>query len=291
MAATYLDDIVAWHRRAAAADRRDVDSLVAQALTRPPTRGFRAAVQRRHRQGRLAVVAEVKRRSPSKGPLVADLDPATVATRYAEGGATALSVLTDQVFFGGSAEDLIAARQAVDLPVLRKDFTVAPADVADARIMGADAVLLIVAALSEDELSQLLGLATRIGLDAVVEVHDEAELAVALRAGATLIGVNQRDLVTFEVDQARAVRLAAALPSGVVSVAESGITGPADAVTVATAGYHAVLVGESLVRAPDPAAATAALAAIAVGAHGGAPEGPVSTASSSAVVGSHRAGA
>lgn len=265
MAATYLDAIVAAHRRDAAADRRDVDELVRSAATAPAPRGFRRAIEARRATGRLAVVAEVKRRSPSKGGIDPGLDPAAVATAYAAGGATCLSVLTDAEFFGGGPDDLRAARDAVELPVLRKDFTVCPADVADARLMGADAVLLIVAALSAGELRQLADLAARLGLDALVEVHDEAELALAVDAGATLIGVNQRDLVTFEVDPARAVRVAAAVPPGVVAVAESGIGGPADAGPLAAAGYDAVLVGESLVRAGDRQAATAALAAVPVG--------------------------
>jgi indole-3-glycerol phosphate synthase len=205
-------------------------------------------------------VAEVKRRSPSKGALAPELDPAGLASAYAAGGAACLSVLTDRDFFGGSADDLAVARAACDLPVLRKDFTVSPRDVADARLMGADAVLLIAAALDADELAELHALAERLGLDALVEVHDERELAVAVDVGAALIGVNQRDLVTFEVDTDRAVRLAGHMPSQVVAVAESGIRGPADARRLAEAGYHAVLVGESLVTATDPAAAVHALA-------------------------------
>lgn len=264
MAATYLDDIVAAHRAAAAADRRDVGELVAAALRQPPARPFAAALAARHRAGRLAVIAEVKRRSPSKGVLAAGLDPRTQALAYAAGDACCLSVLTDEAFFGGSAADLQAARAAVPLPVLRKDFTVGVADVADARLMGADAVLLIVAALADEELRTLLAAASHLGVDAVVEVHDEDELHRALTAGATVVGVNQRDLTTFEVDQERAVRLAGALPAGVVAVAESGIRGPADARPLARAGYHAVLVGESLVTAADPVAATAALAALEV---------------------------
>lgn len=265
MAATYLDAIVAAHRQAARQDRRDVDALVAQAAAAPPCRGFAAALAARRAQHRLAVVAEVKRRSPSKGDLDLDLDPAVVADQYRQGGASCLSVLTDRDFFGGSPDDLLAARRAVPLPVLRKDFTVCAADVADARLMGADAVLLIVAALSGDELRSLAGLARRLGIDALVEVHDEAELAVALAAGATMVGVNQRDLTTFTVDPERAVRVAAAVPAGVLAVAESGIGGPDDARVVADAGYDAVLVGESLVRSGDRVAATAALAGLAAG--------------------------
>jgi indole-3-glycerol phosphate synthase len=254
--ATYLDRIVAVHRAAASAERRALEPLVDQARAMEPARGFRRALAGAHG---LAVIAEVKRRSPSKGELAPDLDPAWLAARYAEGGATCLSVLTDHQFFGGSPEDLAAARAAVDLPVLRKDFTVSAHDVADARLMGADCVLLIVAALDDAELADLLALAGDLGLDALVEVHDEAEVERALAAGADLVGVNQRDLATFEVDTQRAARLVASLPAGVVRVAESGISGPADAAALFQTGYHAVLVGESLVRAPDPAAAVFAL--------------------------------
>ncbi len=221
-----------------------------------PTRGFRAALGA---TTELTVIAEIKRRSPSKGALHVDLDPADLARAYARGGAACLSVLTDEEFFGGSTTDLQAARAAVDLPVLRKDFTVSGHDVCDARLMGADAVLLIAAALAPDELVELHDLAAAVGLDALVEVHDESELEVALRAGATIVGVNQRDLVTFEVDHDRAARMAPAIPAGVVRVAESGVRDAADAARLAAAGYDAILVGESLVTADDPAAALRAL--------------------------------
>jgi indole-3-glycerol phosphate synthase len=207
----------------------------------------------------VAVIAEVKRRSPSKGDLAVDLDPAEVAQSYSDGGAACLSVLTDAAFFGGSPDDLAAARAACDLPVLRKDFTVSGADVCDARLMGADCVLLIVAALDDAELATFHQLAVDVGLEVLVEIHDERELERALTVGATVIGVNQRDLVTFEVDTNRAVRMAAQMPEGVVRVAESGIRGPDDAALLADAGYHAVLVGESLVTGADRAAAVRAL--------------------------------
>jgi indole-3-glycerol phosphate synthase len=252
--ATYLDRILASHRAAAVADDRALPDLVDAAARCPPTRGFRAALTPSG-DGRLAVIAEVKRRSPSKGGLAPGLVPEVLAKAYQDGGAACLSVLTDQEFFWGSAEDLVEARAAVTLPVLRKDFTVSPLDVCDTRLIGADAVLLIVAALSPSELPALLGLATEVGLDALVEVHDEAELGRALAAGATLVGVNQRDLLTFEVDSSRAERVATAIPDGVVKVAESGIRGPDDARRLADAGFDAVLVGESLVTSPDPAAA------------------------------------
>ena len=256
---TYLSAIVAAHRRAAASDRRDLDRLRADAVARPPARGF-ADHLAGDGSGGLAVIAEVKRRSPSKGDLAPDLDPADVATAYAAGGATCLSVLTDVDYFGGSVDDLVAARHATGLPVLRKDFTVCAADVLDARIMGADAVLLIVAALDDAELADFAALAADVGLDALVEVHDQAELDRALAVGPRLVGVNQRDLTTFDVDPVRAQRLAAAIPDDVVAVAESGIGGPDDAARLADAGFQAVLVGETVVRAADRAAAVASLA-------------------------------
>lgn len=257
--ATYLDRILEAHRAAAAADRRDVDELVARATAQVSPRGFTRALSQAVESGHLAVISEVKRRSPSKGDLFAGLDPAVLATQYAAGGAACLSVLTDHEFFGGSPDDLRAARGAVTLPALRKDFTVSIADVADAALMGADCVLLIAAALSPSELGEMHQVATQIGLDVLVEVHDEAELEVALTAGARLVGVNQRDLVTFEVDHARAVRMGSIMPADVVRVAESGIRGPADAAALRDAGYHAVLVGESLVTSGDPTGAVAAL--------------------------------
>jgi indole-3-glycerol phosphate synthase len=260
---TYLSEILAAHRALVAADRRDLDHLIAEAAGRPAPRGFRAALAEGATRG-LGVIAEIKRRSPSRGDLALGLDPAALGTAYAAGGARALSVLTDERFFGGSASDLARARAAVSLPVLRKDFTLGPADVADARLMGADAVLLIAAALAPTELVELGALARDLGLDALVEVHDEAELESALAAGASLVGVNQRDLTTFRVDGQRAARLARSLPASVVAVAESGVGGREDAARLADAGYAAVLVGEHLVTAPDPTAAVSALGGLAV---------------------------
>lgn len=224
-----------------------------------PARGFRAALEAAVASGEIAVISEIKRRSPSKGDLASGLDPIELARQYERGGAACLSVLTDVDFFGGSVEDLVAAREACSLPVLRKDFTVSARDVCDARIMGADCVLLIAAALDQVELESFLKLSRAIGFDALVEIHDEAELDRAVAAGADLIGVNQRDLVTFAVDTDRAVRMAPQMPAGVVRVAESGITGPADAAVLAGAGYHAVLVGEHLVTSGDPEGGVSAL--------------------------------
>jgi indole-3-glycerol phosphate synthase len=247
--ATYLDRIVDAHRTAAQGERRPLDALVESAQSMPATRGFRTAIER---TAGLAVIAEIKRRSPSKGDLNAALDPTALATTYQKGGATCLSVLTDEEFFGGSAQDLDAARAVTTVPVLRKDFTVSEHDVCDARLIGADAVLLIAAALSPGELRRYHELAVEIGLDALVEVHDEAELERAVDVGASLIGVNQRDLVTFDVDHERALRMARAIPVGAVKVAESGVRHGRDACALHEAGYDAVLVGETLVTSPDP---------------------------------------
>lgn len=257
--ATYLDTILDAHRAAAAGDLRPLDALVDAARLEPATRPFAAALAAAGGDGRLAVIAEIKKRSPSRGDLAPGLVPGVLARAYADGGAACLSVLTDAEFFGGTAVDLAEAWAAVDVPVLRKDFTVSERDVCDARLIGADAVLLIVAALSDAELASFAALAAELGLDTLVEVHDEAEVDRAVAAGATLIGVNQRDLTTFKVDTERAVRVARAIPQGVVRVAESGITGPDDVARLADAGYHAVLVGESLVTSADPSAAVRAL--------------------------------
>lgn len=258
MATTYLDRILERHREVAARDVRSMAELRERAEASPAARGFRAALERESHE-RLAVVSEIKRRSPSKGDLNIGLSAAEMARTYESGGASCLSVLTDEEFFGGSVADLQSARGACALPVLRKDFTVGERDVLDARIMGADCVLLIAAALSPGELADLHGLARDVGLDVLVEIHDEGELGHALAAGADLIGVNQRDLVTFQVDHERARRMAGVIPPTAIRVAESGVRDASDAAALRHAGYHAVLVGETLVTAPDPAAALAAL--------------------------------
>jgi indole-3-glycerol phosphate synthase len=242
----------------AATDARPLDALIGAALEVAAARGFAGALDA---ASGLAVIAEVKRRSPSKGALHPALDPAALASTYAAAGASCLSVLTDSEFFGGSVADLQAARAASGLPVLRKDFTVSAHDVVDARLMGADAVLLIAAALDRGELVEYHRLAVELGLDVLVEIHDETELDVALDVGATLIGVNQRDLVTFEVDHDRAARMAAVIPDGVVKVAESGVRDTDDAKRLAAAGYQAILVGETLVTSRDPAEALRGLLA------------------------------
>lgn len=251
---TYLDRILEAHRDVARRDGRDLDALIDQCADLEPTRGFRRRLASDAGSG-LAVISEIKRRSPSKGELAPGLNPSVLAQAYEAGGASCLSVLTDREFFGGSPEDLAAARRATSLPVLRKDFTVSAHDVCDARLMGADCVLLIAAALSDAELSDFHEVARRVGLDVLVEIHDETELERALIIGADLIGVNQRDLVTFAVDHERAVRMGGLMPDSVIRVAESGVRGPDDARNLRIAGYHAVLVGESLVTSEDPVAA------------------------------------
>jgi indole-3-glycerol phosphate synthase len=207
----------------------------------------------------LAVIAEIKRRSPSAGDIRADLDPVHQAISYAKGGAAAISVLTEPDFFGGSLLDLENVRRAVVVPVLRKDFVIEPVQVWEARASGADAVLLIVAVLGRDGLDELLAACALAGIEALVEVHTEGEALVARTAGARLVGVNNRDLTTFRTDLAVAERVRPLLGNDVTSVAESGISRPADAARMAAAGYDAVLVGEALIRAGDPERAVAGL--------------------------------
>ena len=246
----YLDKILAKHREIAATDSRDLEALINESINTSAPRGFSDRL-RKESTNNLAVIAEIKRRSPSRGSLNSDLDPALIAQSYELGGASCLSVLTDAEFFGGSVSDLRQARSSVNLPVLRKDFTVSRHDICDARIMGADCVLLIAAALTKSELTEFFKFSIELGLDALVEVHDENELAVAIENGATLIGVNQRDLHTFEVDHQRAVRMAKMMPADVIRVAESGVKTRDDARSLRDAGYDAVLVGESLVTSNE----------------------------------------
>lgn len=202
-----------------------------------------------------AIIAEVKQASPSAGVLAGDFDPAAVAARYEEGGAAALSVLTDGPFFKGNLSDLEAARERARLPVLRKDFTIDPVSVVEAAAHGADAILLIAAILSEREMRDLRELASGFGMAALVEVHCEAELEPALASGADIIGVNNRNLHTFEVRLDTSFRLAERIPAGVIRVSESGIRSRSEVRQLRDAGYQAFLVGEHLMRSPDPAAA------------------------------------
>ncbi len=236
------------------------DAIHAAALAAPAPRDFVGALRRRDR---LAVVAELKRRSPSKGALAPDLDPATTAAAYEHGGAAALSVLTDRLFFDGSVDDLRKARAAApNIPALRKDFTIDVDQLYESRAIGADAVLLIVAAVPDrGALRELHELAGALHLGALVEVHDDAELDVALELEPGAVGVNARDLGTFAEDLGVVERLAARIPRGVAAVAESAIRNVADARRMAAAGFDAVLVGEALVRADDPGVLVAELAA------------------------------
>jgi indole-3-glycerol phosphate synthase len=246
----YLDGILAQHREVASRDSRSLSGLIEATRTISNSRGFAKRLIEDSKNA-LAVIAEIKRRSPSRGLLSHDLEPKVIAEQYKNAGASCISVLTDSDFFGGSADDLKSARGAVDLPVLRKDFTVSLNDICDAKLMNADCILLIVAALNKVELAEFHNFALELGLDVLVEIHDEPELDLALEVGAKMIGVNQRNLRTFEVDQQRAVRIAKKIPGSVVRVAESGVRTRDDALQLRDAGYHAVLVGETLVTSKN----------------------------------------
>lgn len=227
-----------------------VQHLERIAAVLPPPRDFRGALRR----DRLTVIAEMKARTPVMGQLSDDYSPGRLAGLYSTAGAAALSVLCQETSFGGRPEHLAEARAVSDLPIMRKDFTVDEHQVVEARAYGADAVLLIVAALEPARLRALLDLSRQLGMEAVVEVHDQAELCAALEVGASLVGVNHRDLTTFRVDIAVTERLRPLVPPDVVYVAESGIHTAGDAARMRRAGADAILVGEALMRAPDPAA-------------------------------------
>jgi indole-3-glycerol phosphate synthase len=261
---TVLDEILATKRdEVTMLHRPEVrDLLRARALDAPAARDFAGAL--RPASGALGVIAEIKRRSPSKGDLAPELDPALTAKAYAAGGAACLSVLTDLPWFGGTVDDLHAARAACELPVLRKDFTIDEVQVYEARAIDADALLLIVAALPDDSLLRdLHDLAVGIGLAVLVETHDDAELERALGIGARIVGVNARNLGTFAEDLTIGERLASRVPPDVVAIAESAIRSVDDARRMAAARFDAVLVGEMLVRASDPTATVRDLAAVA----------------------------
>jgi indole-3-glycerol phosphate synthase len=231
-----------------------VDELRARATAAGTPRDFVGAIAQRVHAGRAAVIAEIKKASPSKGLLRADFQPAQIAASYERGGAACLSVLTDVDFFQGADEYLQQARAACRLPVLRKDFTIDPYQVYEARVLGADAILLIVAALSDGQLQELAGLARQLGLGVLVEVHDAAELARALILDVPLIGINNRNLRTFETTLDTTLGLLPAIPAGRIVVTESGIHTPADVARMRAAGVQAFLVGEAFMKAPDPGA-------------------------------------
>ena len=236
-----------------------LDALRERIARRDPFRGFAAALRARVDRGGAAVIAEVKKASPSKGVLRADFDPTAIARSYAAGGATCLSVLTDGPYFQGSVDYLQQARAACELPVLRKDFIIDPYQVAEAAAMGADCILLIVAAMPAGQLIDLEGEAIGWGLDVLVEVHDAAELDVALQLHTPLLGINNRNLRTFETRLETTLDLLPRIPAGRLVVTESGILEAADVRRMRDAGVHAFLVGEAFMRAADPGAALRAL--------------------------------
>ena len=252
-----LDDIVAARRADVAAAKRDVSVAVLEGsrLFAEPRRGFLHALKSASR----GIVAEVKKASPSRGVIRNDFDPRWIASRYADSGAAAISVLTEERHFQGRPEYLQAVRESVSLPLLRKDFIFDEYQIVEARAWGADAVLLIVASLEDGELRKLLAFAKRLELDALVEVHDGEELQRALAVEAEFVGVNNRNLKTFETVLTTAVEVGADIPASVHRIAESGIHTRADIAFLESAGYTSFLIGESLMRAPDPGEALASL--------------------------------
>ena len=263
--ADILDQIAAYKRvevaeRKGSTGSRSIEALAAAAL---PPRGFREALRRGHRPGRLALIAEIKKASPSKGLIRADFDPPALARAYEAGGANCLSVLTDTPSFMGEDRFLTQARDACALPCLRKEFLVDPWQVAESRALGADAILVILAMVDDSLAADLMAQARRFGMDVLVETHDEGELERAGHLGADLIGVNNRNLRTFETDLSITERLASLTPRNALLVTESGLYGPVDAARLERSGAKAMLVGESLMRQSDVTKATRLLLGIA----------------------------
>lgn len=254
-----LASIVAMKREELVALRGRTRELERAAADAPPTRDFAEALGA---GPTVSLIAECKRRSPGAGTIRPDLDPAGLAASYEAAGARALSVLTDRDYFGGALEDLASARARTALPVLRKDFTLDPLHVLEARAGGADAVLLIVRILGDGELRDLLTLAEGMGMAVLVEAHDAREVGRALEAGARIVGINNRDLATFTTSLDTTLRLLDAVPPEVTVVSESGIRSPEDVALLAGAGADAILVGETLLRAPDPGAEAALLSRV-----------------------------
>jgi indole-3-glycerol phosphate synthase len=266
---TILDDIAAYKVEEVAAAKallpeNDLDRL---AFAASPPRGFRAALEFARQEERYGLIAEIKKASPSKGLIRADFDPPALARAYERGGATCLSVLTDGPSFHGAPEFLIRAREATVIPVLRKDFMIDTYQVAQARSWGADCILIILAMTTDEQSRDLFSAAHDYhGMDVLVEVHDEIELERALGLGADMIGINNRDLHTFTTDLGVTMRLASKIPEDVLVVAESGLSKPEDLKTLAGAGVTTFLIGESLMRQPDVAVATASLLGAKLGA-------------------------
>ncbi|CUW39867.1 putative Indole-3-glycerol phosphate synthase [Magnetospirillum sp. XM-1] len=250
---TVLDRICDEKRRQVAEQksRRPIQELLKRAQDQAPPRGFAASLDRKVKEMGWGIISEIKKASPSAGVIRPDFKPELLARAYQRGGAACLSVLTDQKFFQGSDADLGAARSACEIPVLRKDFMVDPYQIVEARALGADCILLIVASLTDAELSQMEDIALGYGMDVLIEVHNEAELERALKLKSPLIGINNRDLKIMKTDLATTERLVPLIPEGKVVVSESGLDGPGDLKRMAAVGVKRFLIGEALMRRPD----------------------------------------